>query len=178
MIELWLVAVRDHPERPAAVQRMVLWSLALRLDWATGCGYASSAQLAGDADACERTVRYATRWGRDHGLLVMTRRGHYVSADRRVASEWRLTQPATDCLLESQPANGSRPNRQTETSQPAAGAPPSVPRSSRPRSSARGAANAAAPPRRAENQNHGHPVAITKVCGRCGGNHDRSECTA
>jgi hypothetical protein len=147
----WMAAVRDHANRPTGTQRHVLFALALRMDWQTGCGFASSAQLASDAEASERTVRYATSWARGQELLVQTRRGHYISAERKVSSEWRLampqTQPAPGCTLGEKPTGkDSQPNRQTATTQPATGAPPSRPRSSRPRSSANGrGAHGAAP---------------------------------
>ena len=138
----WMTAIRDHPERPALAQVHVLYALALRMDWQTGCGFASNAQLAADAQCGERTVRSATGWARKAELLVQTRRGHRITADRVIASEWRLaipgeTQPATLPLLTSKPTgNGmpigskptgkwERPNRQMEPTQPARTAPPS-----------------------------------------------------
>jgi hypothetical protein len=148
----WMAAVRDHPERPPALQRHVLFSLALRMDWQTGCGFASGGQIAGDADCEERTVRRATGWARGAQLLVQTRRGHYISPERKVSSEWRLAipqgQPDTADLLEGKPTGQqTQPNRTGETSQPDSSTPPSRPRSSRPRSSARGdGANAPRPP--------------------------------
>lgn len=89
----WMVALRDHPERPPAAQVHVLSMLALRLDWSTGAGFASNGQLASDAQCEERTVKRATKWAREHEMLVQTRRGHRVSAERAIASEWRLTLP-------------------------------------------------------------------------------------
>jgi hypothetical protein len=107
VIERWLAAVRDHPERPPALQRLALTCLALRMDWTTGRGYASTGQLAADTDAEERTVRRATGWARDTGLLLRTRRGHRLGNGRVTASEWQLTQPVTgDLLTSSQPDNG------------------------------------------------------------------------
>lgn len=148
----WQKAVRDCPDRPPPEQRLVLDCLALRLDWKTGCGSASSAQLAADAGCAVRTVWRATGWAREAGLLIQSRRGHHTGNGQRVASEWRLAipppQPATaDRLAASQPATADRlagvstcqpggPNLPAEPSQPASGAPPSRPRSSRPRSSA------------------------------------------
>lgn len=147
----WMAAVRDHPERPASMQCHVLYSLALRLRWSTdrdgaeGTGFASGRQLAGDACASDRTVKRATAWARGHSLLVLTRRGHRISAERNVASEWRLTLPvdnqatqrATSGTLATQGANGSRPKVPMAATQGDSGAPPSRSRSSRPRSSAR-----------------------------------------
>lgn len=107
MIERWLAAVRDHPERPPSAQRYVLVCLALRMDWVTGRGFASTGQLAADSDAEERTIRRATGWARDTGLLLRTRRGHRLGNGRVTASEWQLTQPVTgDLLTLSQPDNG------------------------------------------------------------------------
>ncbi len=108
MIERWLVAIRDHPERPPAVQRLVLQCLALRLDWRTGSGFASVAEVAEDADASEPTVRRATSWARRAGLLLQTRRGHRLGNGQVAATEWKLTQPLTGELLKPpQPLNGS-----------------------------------------------------------------------
>lgn len=89
----WLAALRDHPERPPVTQRMVLYCLAQRMDWSTGCGFASTAQLAGDADCSPPTVKRATGWGRTAGMLVQTRRGHRLGDGRTSASEWRLRLP-------------------------------------------------------------------------------------
>src|ERR1039457_213570 len=75
VIEGWLVAIRDHPQRPPAMQRYVLTVLALRLDWKTGAGFASTAQLAADADVTPPTVKRATSWARKAELLLQTRRG-------------------------------------------------------------------------------------------------------
>src|SRR6516225_6316203 len=93
MIEQWLVLIRDHPEKPPALQCHVLYGLALRMDWATGSGYASAAQLAADAQCQERTVRNATTWARKAELLLQTRRGHRLGDGRTIASEWQLTRP-------------------------------------------------------------------------------------
>lgn len=130
MIERWLVAVRDHPNRPPPLQCHVLTCLALRLDWATGRGFASTLTLIKDASAEERTVRRATRWGRDTGFVVRIRRGHRIDAERTAASIWQLTmpgypqaesQPATGGLLGTQPANGADPTGQSaQPNRPAA----------------------------------------------------------
>jgi hypothetical protein len=106
VIEKWLVAIRDHPGRPPAVQRLVLHCLALRMNWETGAGFASTGQLAADSDAEERTVRRATSWARQAELLLQTRRGHRLGNGQVAASEWQLTQPVTGGLLTSQPVNG------------------------------------------------------------------------
>jgi hypothetical protein len=106
VIERWLIAVRDHPNRPPLAQCHVLTMLALRLDWATGRGFASTRQLMADASAEERTVRRSTRWARDNELLLQTRRGRRLGNGQVAASEWQLTQPVTGDRLTSQPANG------------------------------------------------------------------------
>lgn len=170
MIERWLAAIRDHPKRPPAMQCHVLTMLALRVDWITGRGFASARQLGEDGDASERTVRRATTWGRDTGFVIRTRRGHRVSSDLIIASEWQLTQPATGDLLEKPTGQNGRPNRPMEPTQPASGAPPSRSVSSRPVTSARGGADA---PRAAN-----HPPPLADLCGRCGGHgHTPAECT-
>lgn len=136
----WMAAVRDHPERPSEVKRLVLWALALRLDWQTGCGYASVTQLAADADCQQRTVKYATKWGRDHELLVQARRGHRLGDGTVRASEWRLRLPVstgTGMHVETV-SRGTDSNLKVhpDASQGAPSNHPSRPRSSRPRSSA------------------------------------------
>src|SRR5450631_1489265 len=87
VIEGWLKAIRDHPERPAAMQRHVLTMLALRMDWATGAGFAGIRDLMADADASKSTVMRGTSWARDEHFLIRTRRGHYISAQTTIASQ-------------------------------------------------------------------------------------------
>jgi hypothetical protein len=65
-----------------------------------------------DSDADERTIRRATKWGRDQGVLLMTRRGGRLGGGQVVASEWQLTaghkpQPVTRDRLNSQPDSGA-----------------------------------------------------------------------
>jgi hypothetical protein len=149
-ILLWQKAVRDAPDRPPPMQRLVLDSLTLRVDWQTGKGFASAAALAGDADVGERTVRRATAWARGRGLLVMEKRGHRLTDEAAKATEWLLRlppQPATGGRLEdaptghgrpvgeAQPAKRGHPNRPIEASQPVSPAPPSRPITSRPSTS-------------------------------------------
>jgi hypothetical protein len=105
VIERWLVAVRDHPNRPPLTQCHVLTMLALRMNWATGRGFASMQQLSADSGASEATVKRSTKWGRDSGHLVQVRRGHYISAERKAATVWQLTQPGYP-QAESQPLTG------------------------------------------------------------------------
>ncbi len=115
MIERWLTAIRDHPQRPAAMQCHVLTMLALRLNWESGTGFCSTTQLMTDADASKSTVMRATSWARRSELLLRTRRGHRVSADVVIASEWQLTQGVTaDTLAVTQGVNGSNPRCQQD----------------------------------------------------------------
>jgi hypothetical protein len=106
----WLAALRDHPERPPVAQRMVLVSLAQRMDWSTGCGFASTSQLADDADCSKPTVLRATGWGRAAGMLVQARRGHRLGDGRKVASEWRLALPELATETTSQGVTGETLN--------------------------------------------------------------------
>lgn len=85
----WQKAVRDHLDRPPALQCLVLD----RLDWNTGTGHASVANLAADAGCKVQTVNRATRWARQHGMLARTKRGHALRNGKGMASEWRLTLP-------------------------------------------------------------------------------------
>jgi hypothetical protein len=140
----WMTAVRDHPDRPPALQRHVLFMLALRLDWATGCGFASTGQLAGDSDCDERTVKRATKWGREHEMLVQARRGHRLGDGRAIASEWHLKCPSqgdTGVLLSGiSRGQDSSLKGTADASQGDTTTPPSRPVTSRPSSSARGTA--------------------------------------
>ena len=121
--------VRDHPRRPPAAQRLVLWCLALRLDFSTAQGFASSATLAADADVSEWTVRRATRWARSAGLLVMVQRGHRRGDGSVSASEWRIStgrgRPVED-LNSARETGTANLNRAGEASQPGATDAPSL----------------------------------------------------
>ena len=143
----WMAAVRDHPDRPPPEQCLVLDRLALRVDWKTGKGFASAAELAGDADVGERTVRRATAWARKHGLLIMGKRGHRRGDGSAKATDWVLclpSQPVTGDLLTDSSTGHGRPveristgqsrrlNRTIATSQPVCGAAPSRPVTPRP----------------------------------------------
>jgi hypothetical protein len=107
VIESWLTAIRDHPSRPPAAQRHVLTMLALRMDWKTAQGYASTQQLTADADASKATVKRATAWARGASLLKMISRGHRITADRVTATKWALCQGLTD-----EPLGGSETDTQ------------------------------------------------------------------
>jgi hypothetical protein len=128
-----MTAIRDHPKRPTPGQSHVLTQLALRLDWTTGRGYAGTRQLEDDAGTSRSTVQRATRWARDNGFLTCTRRGHRISDEITIASEWLLTiphqsQPDTadrsaesqgvtgDALADPRRQNG-RPKASAETTQ-------------------------------------------------------------
>jgi hypothetical protein len=90
VIESWLKAIRDHPEPLPAEQFRVLTMLALRLDWTSGEGFASTRQLAADARASKSTVLRATDWARQAGLLKEVKRGHRLGDGRTRATEWAL----------------------------------------------------------------------------------------
>jgi hypothetical protein len=138
-----MAAVRDHEKRPPSVQRQVLFSLALRMDWHTGQGFASTGQLAADAGVDDRTVRRATGWARSSVMLIQTRRGHRLGDGRTAASEWRLVMPQPDRgdLLSGAASTGqpetstgqsAHLNRTEEASQPDTTTPPSRPVPSKP----------------------------------------------
>ena len=108
------MAVRDHPDRPAAMQCHILTMLAIRMNWKTGAGYVSTSQLMTDADASKATVMRATAWARKAELLTQTRRGHRLGNGQAVASEWQLTQGLTpEPLTSPQGLNGSTSRSQS-----------------------------------------------------------------
>lgn len=92
----WMRAVRDHePKAPANSSRYgVLFALALRMN-KNGTGFCSRPQLAADVVVGVRTVERHLKWARDNDYLKQTRRGHRITGDTVIASEWALTQPAT-----------------------------------------------------------------------------------
>jgi hypothetical protein len=166
VIERWLVAIRDHPDRPPALQRLALYSLALRVDWRTGRGFASTQMLADDASAGESTVRRSTKWARDRKLLLQTRRGHYIGPGTVIASEWQLTQPVTgDLLDQSQPVNGDDPTGQRGRPNRSAGMHHQESSTSQPSTSARASA--------AQGQNQGQDHGSGQI--RVGGEADDKE---
>jgi hypothetical protein len=141
----WMAAVRDHPKRPPAAQVHALLLLALRMDWKTGCGFASMLQLAEDAESHRSTVWRATRWARDAELLVQTRRGHRVGDGTALSSEWRLTIPQRctgETLGDSSMLQQPDLNVAEDPSQRRTGATPSRTSSSRTSPSARASASA------------------------------------
>jgi hypothetical protein len=89
------------------MQRLVLHSLALRMNWKSGTGYASTAQLMADADASKATAKRATSWARRAGLLLQTRRGHRLGSGQVAASEWKLLRPVDNSTqgLTGEPLN-------------------------------------------------------------------------
>jgi hypothetical protein len=176
----WMTAVRDHPDRPPALQAHVLLLLALRMDWQTGCGFAATSQLAADAQCQERTVKNATRWGREHEMLVRSRRGHRLGDGRTVASEWRLTVPSQGLTGDTlngistgagipvetfSRGTGTSLNGQMSASQGARTDPPSRTSSSRTSSSARGDGAKAPRPPHATPEN---PPPRVPPCPECG----------
>ena len=171
----WMAAVRDHPGRPSPMQCHVLNCLALRMDWQTGAGFASTGTLATDAAAgnapsgtrppgrarprCSRRPGAVTgsatagRWGRNGSSGCQTSTGTQVP-DEPIST-------GTEGGL----------NRHGEASQPARTAPPSRTSSSRTSSSARGRASA-------EGARAGapHTPARTRRCAMCrSGDHDHCD---
>lgn len=138
----WMAAIRDHPERPPAMQYHVLTMLALRLSWSAkpgrpvGAGFASTSQLMADAEVSESTARRALLWARgtprdEQFFLACTRRGHRLGNGSVAASEWLLrlpSQPVTrDMLTPVSTGQGDDLNRSMDPSQPVTGDAPSRP---------------------------------------------------
>jgi hypothetical protein len=92
----WLVALREHSSgRLDHAQYRALVSLALRLDWKSGKGFASIAEVAADADCGPATVKRAITWARGRGLLERTARGHSVGRGSSArASEYLTSIPS------------------------------------------------------------------------------------
>jgi len=112
----WLAALRDHSKGLPDAQYRALSSLGVRLNWVTGRGFASVAQVAGDAYCGAATVRRAITWARGEGLIDRTARGHSVGRGSSArASEYVTRVP-------SQPLTGEQLigafNRSTGRSQP------------------------------------------------------------
>jgi hypothetical protein len=130
---MWMRAVRDHrPKAGRSARYPVLWGLALRMR-PDGSGFVSVRTLAGDVELGESTVRRHITWAIKTGFLVRTRRGHRITNEVAIASEYRLCQPLSTEQLESDPtAQLSRPNRSDNGTQPLS---PDGPRESSPRES-------------------------------------------
>jgi hypothetical protein len=127
VIESWLKAIRDHPDRPPATEQVVLERLALRLDWVTGKGFCSVQQLMEDTPAGKRTVLRALAWAQSEpvAILEQTRRGGRRGAGYTLASEWALAVPESQGA-----ADGTLrlvPKVPDEAPQGASSAPPSRP---------------------------------------------------
>lgn len=160
------------------MQRHVLTMLAVRLDWATGAGFAGIRDLQADADASKSTVMRATSWARDQGLLLRTRRGHYISAQTTIATQWQLTKPvdnptqgvSRDLLAQSQGVNGSNPKSQWTRPKVSVGTTHQESSTSKSSSSARA--------QRLEDQDPTPaPPAFSDLCRRCGSHkHSSQEC--
>ena len=119
---MWMRAVRDHRPKPGprSERYPVLWGLALRMR-PDGSGFLSQRMLAEDIETTERTVRKHLRWAIDTGYLLRTRRGHRITNDIVIASEYRLCQPETGDLLGTEPTGKMRqPNRKDDGTQPEA----------------------------------------------------------
>lgn len=97
---LWMRAIRDA--KPTTARGYVLLCLALRMN-ADGFGYASTRQLADDAEVSFSTVERATRWAREREFLERTRKGSRRGDGKALASEWLLTVPVD---RSSQPVTG------------------------------------------------------------------------
>jgi hypothetical protein len=180
-----MTAIRDHPERPTPAQSHVLDRLALRTDWQTGCGFASIHQLAADTQYGERTVKNAIAWAIRHNLIVRTRRGHRLGDGTTIASEWRLSLPATSTgtgmhLEDTSTGTGVHLNGHLSASQGARTAPPSRTSSSRTSPSARSRARADGADADAPTDDDSPyaPGAGDQVCFFCGirNDHDRENC--
>jgi hypothetical protein len=96
----WLTAVCDHPDSPPPGYRSALLGLALKLDWTTGEGFASIADAAAKAGCGTATVKRATAWAAERGLLARTHRGRHVGRGQHSrASEWQTLVPPQPVIL-------------------------------------------------------------------------------
>ena len=90
----WLWLFRDTKPKPTGKGGLVLVMLAARMDAKTGCGWTTDPDLAELAEVADlRTVRAATRWGRDRLLLHRINRGYRITDERTEKSHWLLTDP-------------------------------------------------------------------------------------
>ncbi len=87
----WLAMVYSRPDLPPVRQRDVLVMLATRCeDDGPDRRIASIDSLSRLCAAGERTVQRALQWARRAGLLLVARRGHWVSPGVSVPTIWQL----------------------------------------------------------------------------------------
>jgi hypothetical protein len=84
----WMRAIRDAKATTSTKAVLLMLALRMRPD---GAGFVSTRQLAVDASVSHSTVERATRWAREHRLLIQTRRGGRLGDGRVRASEWQLS---------------------------------------------------------------------------------------
>jgi hypothetical protein len=118
----WLTAVSGHPDPLPDAWHRVLVCLALALDWRTGRGFTSAAQLAERAGCSEQTAQRAPQWADARGLLHREVRGHRRGDGSVTASGWEARIPPQPVILGGpvwslQPAAAGR---LTEAPQPVA----------------------------------------------------------
>lgn len=99
----WIKAVTHHKGVPGEDgklipftdgHRLILISLAADcLDFGTGAGYCSARTLAERSGKARSTVMRALELGRKAGLIEQTRRGHRITNETKIASEWRIIYP-------------------------------------------------------------------------------------
>jgi hypothetical protein len=131
----WQVAIQRHAERPARSEVHVLLCLMQVLDWETGTGYASEAYLAAMVGVSIPVVRRALTWARKYKFAIRTRKGHRITDEIKIASEWLLTMPLAEPTAhrgavgypeEEEPtAQTGEPNRSKGQTQPLSTDPPS-----------------------------------------------------
>ena len=118
----WLTAIRDHPDPLPDAQYRALVGLALRLDWRTGAGFASVAEVAMDARCHRTTAQHAMAWACERGLLERVKRGRHVGrGSSGKASDWRTRVPPQPVIRGRLPASQRRASatlRTLATSQP------------------------------------------------------------
>ena len=90
---VWIHRLRDADD-VTRIRMLVLFALAARMQ-RTGEGFASAGQLASDTGLAASTIRRHLTWGRRHGWIDQTARGHGggTASAHPIASEWRLTTP-------------------------------------------------------------------------------------
>lgn len=138
----WIGAVHKRPDLSASHRDILTYLAVMRLDYGTGKGYCSVRMLAEGRGWHEATVRRALDLAQkgDPPLLARTRRGHRISSEVVVASEWQVVYPpmptaqgnavgssptAHPCEVGADPtAQSAGPNRAEVETQPRTGAPP------------------------------------------------------